>query len=131
MTDKLRTVKSFGLLEEGDILTRTENGKYSYTVSDELIDDNDDMVYIGINSTVELSEDYVKELVNRGYLVDDNAKNFVNVFDEIDSLLAKYNKEIQELDETMKNEPACLKVEKETVLRNMKKVLEHLKSLRK
>jgi hypothetical protein len=46
-------------------------------------------------------------------------------------MLEEYNEELGNIDDDMADEPACLKVEKETVLRNMIKVLEHLNSLKK
>lgn len=56
---------------------------------------------------------------------------FVNVFDEINTLMDTYQDELNKLDADMANMPACLKVEKETVLNNLITVLEHLNSLRK
>ena len=57
--------------------------------------------------------------------------NFVNIFDQIDALIDSYTYELNTIDESMKDSPACMKVEKETVLRNMIKLLDHLKSLKK
>jgi hypothetical protein len=63
----------------------------------------------------------------------ENEKNdkFVNVFDEIHDMLETYTEELSNIDEDMANQPACLKIEKETVLRNLINALSHLNSLKK
>ena len=58
-------------------------------------------------------------------------KDFVNVFEEIDSLLEDYTIDLGNLDEEMADMPACLKVERKTVLDNLVTLLTHLKSLKK
>ena len=58
-------------------------------------------------------------------------KSFVNVFDEIDNMINTYSTELKNIDKDMANSPECLKVEKTTVLQNLIKTLDHLKTLRK
>ena len=88
------------------------------------------------NSVYTISEDYAKMLVENGYLEEvmqntNNDKQFVNIFDEIEHLLIQYNTDLNTLLNSDDDTPQCLKVEKETVLRNMIKLLKHLKSLKK
>ena len=54
-----------------------------------------------------------------------------STLDKIEKLAKMYDEELDNIDKDFENSPACLKVEKETVLRNMLKVLEHLHSLKK
>lgn len=134
MTNTLKVIKPFFVMEEGDTFEKTENGSYrseyssSYSVAGSDIDA--DSVY---NSSYEISESYAKALLNEGILEEVAPKrdSFVNVFDEIENLLKAYNDDLCKLEEDMKDAPACLKVEKETVLRNMSKLLDHLYSLKK
>ena len=72
-------------------------------------------------------------LLDNGYVEEvDEKKRFVNIFDEIDNKLSEYNNELYSLKtKSDENTPQCLIVEKETVLRNMIKLLEYLKGLKK
>lgn len=129
MTKELKVIEPFGIMDEGDTLTLSENGNYVYTESEEVNDGENSMVFASYNSSYEISEDYAKILVEEGYLEEvGDAKEFVNIFTEIDNLLAKYTKE---LNENVDKLPAALKVERTTVLTNMIKLLNHLKSLKK
>jgi hypothetical protein len=56
---------------------------------------------------------------------------FVNIFDEIDTLLNQYSSQLSTIEKDMKDLPACFRVERETVLQNMITLLKHLKSLKK
>ena len=56
---------------------------------------------------------------------------FVNVFDEINGLIEKYEYDLANVDEELKNEPECVRLEKTTVLTNLLKVLNYLKDLKK
>ena len=79
---------------------------------------------------VSLSADNINDLINKGYLVpvkDDNKKVYVNIFDKIDELINLYISDLKNIDEDMKNAPACLKIEKQTVLENLVQTLESLK----
>ena len=79
---------------------------------------------------VSLSADNINDLINKGYLVpvkDENKKVYVNIFDKIDELINLYISELKNIDEDMKNAPACLKIEKQTVLENLVQTLESLK----
>lgn len=140
MSKILKVIKRFYLLDEGDTLEFDEaTNSYKNVHNEELNESNDegDDISAKFTSTYSISPDYAKLLIEDGYLAPYNepkekdTKNFVNVFDEIGSMLETYNEELDNLDEDFADEPACLKVEKETVLRNMIKVLNHLNSLKK
>ena len=88
------------------------------------------------NATFNISKEYAKELIDEGYLeevVETTKKNtnFVNVFDEIDSLIVRYSNDLKNIDLDLAGQPECLRVEKTTVLKNILSVLNHLKTLRK
>lgn len=96
--------------------------------------DGGDTMHSSYSSTFSISTDYAKELIKEGYLeeiTDKPASDFINVFDEIDSLISKYDDELSNVDEDMATFPECVKVEKKTVLNNLITVLDHLKSLKK
>lgn len=136
MTKTLKVIKPFFVMEEGDTFERIENGNYvsemnsKYDLANDMFEDNNNF-YSEYNSRFEISEDYAKALVKLGHLGEVHENQFVNVFDEIEKLAKMYDEELDNLDKDFENTPACLKVEKETVLRNMLKVLEHLHSLKK
>lgn len=137
MSKTLRVIDPFFEMEIGDTFTLTEDGKlYSSEHNEEFrkAGDNDEVNAI-YNSVFNISVEYAKELIKEGYLeeVTENKKQntFVNVFDEIDNLIKKYQLELDNIDTTMKDAPQCMKVEKTTVLTNILSVLNHLKTLRK
>lgn len=138
MSKILKVIKKFYLLEIGDTLELSENGLEYTNVHNEELSESDETgsdISARFTSTYSISTDYAKLLIEEGYLAPydepEQTKSFVNVFDEIDTMLDTYNEELDNLDEDFADEPACLKVEKETVLRNMIKVLNHLNSLKK
>lgn len=137
MSKTLRVIDPFFEMEIGDTFTLTEDGKlYSSEHNEEFrkAGDNDEVNAI-YNSVFNISVEYAKELIKEGYLeevVENKKQNtFVNVFDEIDNLIKKYQLELNDIDTTMKDAPQCMKVEKTTVLTNILSVLNHLKTLRK
>lgn len=135
MTNKLRVIKPYHVLEVGDILTLTKKGDAYQTVyNDEYNNDNNDNIWFDYSSVFTVSVEHAKDLVKAGYLEEvpeNEEKPFVNVFDEIDKLIESYKKDLSNIEEDFKDKPACLKVEKTTVLNNLLKVLNHLKDLRK
>lgn len=138
MSKILKVIKKFYLLEVGDTLELSEDGIEYTNVHNEELNESDEKgsdISARFTSTYSISTDYAKLLIEEGYLAPydepETQKGFVNVFDEIDNMLETYNEELDNLDEDFADEPACLKVEKETVLRNMIKVLNHLNSLKK
>jgi Cdc6-like AAA superfamily ATPase len=135
MSKTLRVIDSFFVVEVGDTFQLSEDGNsYIFERSEEFrkagenIDQN-----ATYNASFTISTEYAKQLIQEGYLeeVEEKKQQFVNVFDEINNLINKYQQELMHIDEDMKNEPACMKVEKTTVLSNILGVLNHLKTLRK
>ena len=82
-----------------------------------------------------ISIGYADRLLKYGFLKDaEDVKtkdNFVNIFNEIENLKKEYTKQLNGLNEEYKDSPACLKVEKQTVLTNLINLLNHLGSLKK
>lgn len=67
--------------------------------------------------------------MEEGYLAEVDDKPFVNmVSDEISNLMKVYREQLDEVFSTNSDYPMCLKVEKQTVLSNMIKLLMHLNS---
>lgn len=131
---QLQVVEPFFTLETGDTLTLSPDGTmYVSEYSEEFT--KDDTTSADIKSTYSakftISAEYADELVKEGFLVPVLAdkKDFVNVFDEINALLQKYESELEEV--ASENIPECLRVEKTTVLTNLIKVLTHLKNTKK
>lgn len=137
MTKTLRVISSFFIMEVGDTFEYSEDSKMYVSKHKEefyKMDREDvDEIKSTYNSEFQISPDYAQELIDEGYLeeVTENEKPFVNIFDEIDTLLEKYEKNLATLEEDTIDLPACVKVEKETVLTNLVTLLKHLKSLKK
>ena len=136
MNKTLTVIKPYGGMEPGEIFELSADGKtcvnthtneYSSTLKD--ADINSKMV-----TEYSISTDFAKDLISDGILDDGEKKegrNFVNVFDTMDDMLDTYQKDLDNIDTDMKDSPACLKIEKETVLRNLIKTLSYLRSLKK
>ena len=137
MTKILKVIKPFFVMEVGDTFEYDADTKqYKSVYNEEHNSSNEDnsSVVSSYNSVYTISEDYAKMLIDNGYLSEisnKNDKSFVNIFDAISELITKYKAELRKLLDTEDDIPQCLKVEKETVLRNMIKLLEHLSSLKK
>lgn len=139
MTKILKVIKPFFVMEVGDTFEyndKTKEYKSVYNEEDNSSNEENSTVVSSYNSVYTISEDYAKMLVENGYLEEvmqntNNDKQFVNIFDEIEHLLIQYNTDLNILLNSDDDTPQCLKVEKETVLRNMIKLLKHLKSLKK
>lgn len=130
---KFKVIAPYSSLVEGDILEPSEDGRYYTAEHSEEFDKtgvNGETFSSSVSYTVTFSADYVKVLLENGYLEEVDEK-FVNVFDEIDNLLQGYQADLREVEEDKDHVPACLKVEKTTVLSNLIKVLTHLKNLKK
>lgn len=142
MANTLTVNEPFFGMEVGDEMKLSLDGKtYESEFSSEYhADDEDDTATAKYSSVCSISTDYAKQLVREGYLKEapstkdtTNAPEtpFVNVFDEIDSMITTYKTDLVNLDIDERNTPEALKVEKKTVLQNLIKALDHLKSLRK
>ncbi len=136
MTKILKVIKPFFVMENGDTFEyNADTDQYESVYNEEHNSSNEDnsTVVSSYNSVYRISKEYAKMLLDNGYVEEvDEKKRFVNIFDEIDNKLNEYNNELYTL-KTKADEytPQCLLVEKETVLRNMIKLLEYLKGLKK
>nr|WP_293544132.1 hypothetical protein [Prevotella sp.] len=136
MTKILKVIKPFFVMENGDTFEyNADTDQYESVYNEEHNSSNEDnsTVVSSYNSVYRISKEYAKMLLDNGYVEEVNeAKKFVNIFDEIDNKLNEYNNELYTLKtKADENTPQCLLVEKETVLRNMIKLLEYLKGLKK
>lgn len=137
MRNTLNVIEPFMYLEPGDTFELTKDGNYVAEQNEVFNRNNDenDVIKSSFHSAFTISPDYAKELIKAGILEDPfatkNTEPFVNVFDEIDDMLITYNSDLNNIDKDMKDQPECLKVEKTTVLKNMIKMLNHLKGLKK
>lgn len=136
MTKILKVVKPFFVMENGDTFEyNADTDQYESVYNEEHNSSNEDnsTVVSSYNSVYRISKEYAKMLLDNGYVEEvDEKKRFVNIFDEIDNKLSEYNNELYTLKtKADENTPQCLLVEKETVLRNMIKLLEYLKGLKK
>lgn len=136
MTKILKVIKPFFVMEDGDTFEyNADTEQYESVYNEEHNSSNEDnsTVVSSYNSVYRISKEYAKMLLDNGYVEEvDEKKRFVNIFDEIDNKLSEYNNELYTLKtKAEENTPQCLLVEKETVLRNMIKLLEYLKGLKK
>lgn len=136
MTKILKVIKPFFVMENGDTFEyNADTDQYESVYNEEHNSSNEDnsTVVSSYNSVYRISKEYAKMLLDNGYVEEvDEKKRFVNIFDEIDNELNEYNNELYTLKtKADENTPQCLLVEKETVLRNMIKLLEYLKGLKK
>ena len=136
MTKILKVIKPFFVMENGDTFEyNADTDQYESVYNEEHNSSNEDnsTVVSSYNSVYRISKEYAKMLLDNGYVEEvDEKKRFVNIFDEIDNMLNEYNNELYTLKtKADENTPQCLLVEKETVLRNMIKLLEYLKGLKK
>ena len=136
MTKILKVIKPFFVMENGDTFEyNADTDQYESVYNEEHNSSNEDnsTVVSSYNSVYRISKEYAKMLLDNGYVEEvDEKKRFVNIFDEIDNKLYEYNNELYTLKtKADENTPQCLLVEKETVLRNMIKLLEYLKGLKK
>lgn len=136
MTKILKVIKPFFVMENGDTFEyNADTDQYESVYNEEHNSSNEDnsTVVSSYNSVYRISKEYAKMLLDNGYVEEvDDKKRFVNIFDEINNKLSEYNEELYALkSKADENTPQCLLVEKETVLRNMIKLLEYLKGLKK
>lgn len=136
MTKILKVIKPFFVMENGDTFEyNADTDQYESVYNEEHNSSNEDnsTVVSSYNSVYRISKEYAKMLLDNGYVEEvGEKKRFVNIFDEIDNKLNEYNNELYTLKtKADENTPQCLLVEKETVLRNMIKLLEYLKGLKK
>lgn len=135
MTKTLRVISDFLDMAPGDTFEYDNDSKMYVAERNEEFhrtDDSDSELRSMYTARFAISEGYARELIQDGVLEDaDEKKNFVNVFDEIDSLASRYENELKNVNKDMAQFPECMKVERVTVLNNLLSVLDHLKGLKK
>lgn len=136
MSKILRVIEPFFVLDVDDTLELTPDGKFYLSNRNEEFRSNNEEsdLMSSYKSEFCISAKWAKQLIEDGFLLEvepEKKQTFVNVFDEIDNLLGQYQKDLENINIDMANEPECVKVEKTTVLTNIIKVLNHLKTLRK
>lgn len=136
MSKTLKVITPFFTLGIGDVLELSSDGNFYEFKQEERFGQNSadgTSDYESLFTTsLNISVEHAKELIAEGYLSEETTQDkFVNVFDEIDNLLQEYKKDLDEVNKDADEVPACLKVEKTTVLNNLIKVLTHLKNLKK
>ena len=137
MAKILRVIEPFLVVNIGDTFEYSNEEKMYISKHNEEFyktDDSVNDVKSSYNSEFKISVEYANALIAEGYLeeaTEISDKLFVNIFDEIDTLLEKYEGDLKTIDKDMSDLPACVKVERQTVLANMITLLKHLKSLKK
>lgn len=136
MTKVLKVIKPFFVMEAGDTFELAEDEKtYTSVYNEEHHETNDaaSTVTSSYNSTYTISLEYAQMLLDNGYIeeVNTDQQAFTNVFVAMEELKAKYVKELSNIEDDMKDQPTCMKVERETVLTNLIHLLSYLISLKK
>lgn len=135
MSNTLQVVRPYFSLLAGDTLELTKDGNgYEAVRREEFnkVGKNGEDFSSSYTCSYLISTEMAEELVKEGFFKEvDNKTQFVNVFDEIDTLLERYTKELNSIDSDMKNCQECVKLEKFTVLNNLITLLNHLKGLKK
>lgn len=138
MAKTLRVIDPFFIMDTGDLFEYSDESKmYEAKRSEEFYKMDGESVNeikSKFSSEFQISEEYAKTLIEEGYLEeakDQEKPTFVNIFDEIDTLLAKYKNGIENIEKDTVGLPTCVKIERESVLTNLVTLLEHLKSLKK
>lgn len=135
MKKTLKVVEPFFNLGIDDTFELMDNGNYVAERTEEYNKQGafGEELTSSLTSSLSISPDYAKSLIKDGYLEEvvekkEEDSKFVNVFDEIDSLLDSYSHRLNNIDKDL---PEVLKLEETTVLSNLVKVLTHLKQLKK
>lgn len=139
MAKVLRVIDPFFIMETGDTFEYSEEDKMYVSKKNEEFYKMDresiDEIKSSYNSEFKISTEYAKSLIKDGYLEEatemEKQTNFVNVFDEIDKLLAQYKAGLETIEKDTAGLPACVRVERESVLTNLITLLGHLKGLKK
>lgn len=128
----LKVIKPFYVMEKDDEFVLSQDGKEYVSNYSEQYNSNDenDTLKANYTSNFVISAEYAQTLLENGYLEEVKPKStFVNVFDEIDKMIKTYELDLKNIDEDCSTYPACLKLEKETVIKNLLQTLNYLKQL--
>lgn len=139
MGKTLNVIEEFAYLTPGDKFVLSDDGSEYIAEQNEIFNRSDDKsgaFKSSFSYKFTISPAYARELIKKGILEDPsdvktNNSDFVNVFDEIDDMIYEYENDLNNIPKTMEDQPECLKVERTTVLKNIVKVLYHLRSLKK
>jgi hypothetical protein len=140
MAKTLRVVEPFLVLMTGDMFEYDEETNMYVSQRKEeyyeIGDSHSKQIKSTFSTNFSISPEYAKDLINEGIIeeateTEQNKTPFVNIFDEIDTLLARYTEQLNDVEENSNDIPACMKIERETVLNNMITLLKHLKRLKK
>lgn len=139
MAKTLRVIDPFFVMDFGDTFEWDENAKMYVSKHKEEFYKNEDSnvneIKSSYNSEFQISKEYAASLIKEGFLEEaaelEKQSTFVNIFDEIDTLIDKYTNNLATLDKDTAELPACIRVEKEAVLTNLLTLLKHLKGLKK
>lgn len=136
MAKTLKVIDSFFVADVDDIFELSEDGKMYVCEHTEEYHKTDEASSKALDSSYSskycISVEFAKQLIEEGYLEEVKDKStFVNIFDEIDALLAKYTLEYNEAELDIKNGANYTKLERRVVLSNLITLLQHLKGLKK
>lgn len=135
MNKTLKVIKPYGWMEYGEVFELSNDGKsYVNSRTNEYTTTYKDSDFSSkLESSFSISTDYAKALVDEGVLSEDveNPSEYKNVFNAMDDMIDTYQEDLNNIETDMKDSPQCLKVEKETVLRNLIKAVSYLRSLKK
>ena len=138
MAKTLRVIDPFFVMDLGDTFEYNEDTKMYVSRHKEEFYKMDDGSINEVQSSYDsefcISEEYASKLIEDGFVEevpDEKKTNFVNIFDEIDTLLEKYTNSLNTIENDTIGLPACVKVEREAVFTNLVTLLKHLKSLKK
>lgn len=137
MTKKIKVISPFYGLAVGDTLTLSDDNK-TYVFEEHKGINSDTGLQSKFDLIFKISANKVKELVELGtfaYVEEDKeekkSSSFVNIFDEIDSLLEDFQVEAKKVTEEDKDKPNWLRREYSNVINSNVDLLMYLKSLKK
>lgn len=133
MKDRLKIVNDYFLgVKKGEMLNKTSDGSYEFSRESKTIHNGiQKKTEVRVSISAEQAEDLIKKNILEEVDDDSNNNSHVNVFDEIERLIDVHKNELNSLDDKYKDSPLCMKVEAQTVLTNLIKILEYLFSLKR
>ena len=104
MAKNLEVVRPFDVMNVGDTFELSEDGNTyvcEYTEENAESSDSGSQFSSKFHSSYSISKAYAESLIEDGYLKElKEPSPFVNVFDEIDTLLEDYTAELNDIDDT-------------------------------
>lgn len=136
MTKKIKVITPFYGLTVGDILVLSDDDK-TYMLEVHKGVDSETGLQTTFDLVFKISANKAKELVELGtfaYMEESQEKKdstFINIFDEIDSLLEDFQVEAKKIEQENEDKPSWLKREYSNVIESNMDLLMYLKSLKK